>query len=263
MHREGYREVLQTWLRFRLASQLTWRLGDDIFFAGCKNLAALYELWLFFQLFQALGSIDEGLSRRSGQLLRRSSSGLVLSLITGQELGLRGSCRALGVPLCFSLTYNRTFPFIPVGSESGSWSRSLRPDYTVSIWPEDLNLRTAQDSGHVAHLHFDAKYRLDHAVDLFTTDPADLEDDELPTTASSYRAADLLKMHAYKDAIRHSIGSYVLYPGDCEVVRSESGGLLPSVGALPIRPGDDAQLESLSAFLTKILVEGAAFVLAE
>jgi predicted component of viral defense system (DUF524 family) len=29
-----------------------------------------------------------------------------------------------------------------------------------------------------------------------------------------YKNADLLKMHAYKDAIRRTGGAYVLYPGD-------------------------------------------------
>ena len=55
---------------------------------------------------------------------------------------------------------------------------------------------------------------------------------------NTYKNADLLKMHTYNDAIRRTIGSYVLYPGESnlsdenESIFSLYDEILPGVGAL-------------------------------
>ena len=49
--KEGYREVLRTWLMFELAAKLIWQGGEDVYGAGKKDIATLYEYWLFFKLF--------------------------------------------------------------------------------------------------------------------------------------------------------------------------------------------------------------------
>ncbi|MDW9225687.1 hypothetical protein C7S15_0218 [Burkholderia cepacia] len=46
----GYREVLRWWLRFRTAAELSWDGGEDLFKAGQRDVASLYEYWLFFEL---------------------------------------------------------------------------------------------------------------------------------------------------------------------------------------------------------------------
>ena len=59
--KEGYREVLRTWLMFELAAKLIWQGGEDVYGAGKKDIATLYEYWLFFKLldlFQELFEID-------------------------------------------------------------------------------------------------------------------------------------------------------------------------------------------------------------
>ena len=53
-----------------------------------------------------------------------------------------------------------------------------------------------------------------------------------------FRDGDVYKMHSYKDAILRSVGAYILYPGDEDVLFSEGGGEVPSVGAFPLRPGE-------------------------
>ncbi|MCC8114693.1 MAG: DUF2357 domain-containing protein, partial [Bacteroidales bacterium] len=50
--KEGYREILQAWLFFDLAAKLTWKGGDNVYKAGKRNVAALYEYWLFFRLMR-------------------------------------------------------------------------------------------------------------------------------------------------------------------------------------------------------------------
>jgi predicted component of viral defense system (DUF524 family) len=47
--KSGYREVLSTWLQFDLASKLVWKGGDDVYKAGKRDIATLYEYWLFFK----------------------------------------------------------------------------------------------------------------------------------------------------------------------------------------------------------------------
>ena len=46
----GYRELLRFWLQFHAGAQLEWKSGAEIFHAGARNVATLYEYWLFFQL---------------------------------------------------------------------------------------------------------------------------------------------------------------------------------------------------------------------
>src|ERR1700687_571606 len=48
--RAGYREVLRTWLTFRAGTALVWSGGGDVFGGGSKDVALLYEYWVFFQL---------------------------------------------------------------------------------------------------------------------------------------------------------------------------------------------------------------------
>ena len=46
----GYRELLRFWLQFHAGAQLAWDGGSDVFEAGARNVATLYEYSLFFQL---------------------------------------------------------------------------------------------------------------------------------------------------------------------------------------------------------------------
>jgi hypothetical protein len=100
-------------------------------------------------------------------------------------------------------------------------------------------------------LHFDAKYRLSD-VGL----ARELAGDEEEETSEPVRD-DLLKMHVYRDAIRRSVGSFVLYPGPVEAsppyqVYHE---LLPGVGAFALRPGESIELRTspLAEFLDAVL----------
>jgi hypothetical protein len=77
--------------------------------------------------------------------------------------------------------------------------------------------------------------------------------------------ADLLKMHAYRDAIRRSCGAYVLYPGDDDQLKqrpfSEYHELLPGLGAFVLRPmpgGVAYGTEALRRFLNRVLDHMAA-----
>ena len=93
----------------------------------------------------------------------------------------------------------------------------MRPDCSVRVRPRTRLPEVRQGSLDV-WLHFDAKYRVERAREQF--------DAGAPRTGvsccggrgdratSRSKREDLLKMHAYRDAIRGSAGRYVLFPGD-------------------------------------------------
>ena len=68
-------------------------------------------------------------------------------------------------------------------------------------------------------VHFDAKYRVDFTNELFgigdeLADAKEVVSGEWDSNRGGPLRSDLLKMHAYRDAIRRSAGAYVIYPGD-------------------------------------------------
>ena len=64
-------------------------------------------------------------------------------------------------------------------------------------------------------LHFDAKYKIENFTRQFGSPGSDAQaaEDEAQEDLGQHRRADLLKMHAYRDAIHHSAGAFVLFPG--------------------------------------------------
>jgi hypothetical protein len=90
---------------------------------------------------------------------------------------------------------------------------------------------------------------------LFGPDGADDADDEVE---GNYKRQDLLKMHAYRDAIKRSQGAYVLYPGRANAAVKLKGfhEILPGLGAFGVAPDENGAaqgLESLEKFLDEVL----------
>lgn len=257
----GYRDVLRWWLRFHTASQLSWKGGEEMFHVGQRDVASLYEYWLFFELLgwfckkccggvrPAIEELIEGLDSGSPNL--RLKQRMELGPFVGK---FAGSSRRLNA----HFSYNRCFPMTSDRHKSGSWTRRLHPDYTLTFWPEELSQDDAENQELLVHLHFDAKYRVEKIEDLFGSEEADSEDDDEDELDGNYKRQDLLKMHAYRDAIKRSQGAYVLYPG-----RSATGKkfrtfheILPGLGAFGITPDENgvAQgFESLKNFLDEVL----------
>lgn len=46
----GYRELYHLWLQFHANAQLAWDGGNELWKGGARNVASLYEYWLFFVL---------------------------------------------------------------------------------------------------------------------------------------------------------------------------------------------------------------------
>ena len=271
----GYREVLQTWLHFKLSSRVKWEGAPEVlggqgteFHAGKRDMPALYEAWLFFQLLNLFcKKFDVGVPDKQKLVNEKDLS---ITLKQGRHACFAGKLHKGIRRLNGEFHYNRSFRHSDDHAKAGSWTRILRPDYTMTFWPGDLTVAEAEQQELAVHIHFDAKYKV-HSVDrLFGRegfgengdDPADLEAEKREQRDGNYKRADLLKMHAYRDAIRRSEGAYVLYPGVITNEKTDNRRwegfheLLPGLGAFAVRPlanGDAAGMEFLDTFLDGVL----------
>lgn len=253
--KEGYREVLRTWLMFDLAAKLIWQGGEDVYGAGKKDIATLYEYWLFFKLldlFQNLFDIDP---KDISELIKPSNDGLNLQIKQGRFTALKGVFETDTRKLNIQFNYNRSFSGRKKYPDSGSWTTTLRPDYTLSFWPFGISENEAEIQELIVHVHFDAKYKIANLpdfIELNTTKELDKEKTE--NKKGIYKNADLLKMHAYKDAIRRTGGAYVLYPGDKSLNRKGFHEIIPGLGAFPVRPSkNNSGIGDLKAFILEII----------
>jgi hypothetical protein len=245
--REGYREVYEAWLRFGLAARLTWAGGDAAYGAGQRDAATLYEYWAFFRLLSIVSDVCRIIPPKGARLLERTADGFGLRLRRGKGVAVDGVVTRPSGDLRVRLDYNRTFrPSTPV--RAGSWTRRMRPDYTLSLWPASLSESDAETTHEIVHVHFDAKYRVEFIDQLFGREESLFKQEEQEASAEleeesigsgRYKREDLLKMHAYRDAIRRSYGAYVLYPGTVDQRWELYHELLPGLGAFVLRPGRD------------------------
>ena len=139
------------------------------------------------------------------------------------------------------LFFNRTFVVSTTYEHDASWTREMRPDCSLHIQPRSRMPKLTDPRDLDVWLHFDAKYRVEHAREQFDAGK-DLGQDaaaeaESVERLSRSRREDLLKMHAYRDAIRRTAGAYVLFPGNESVSPyREFQELLPGLGAFVLRP---------------------------
>jgi len=253
--RAGYRELLRTFVLTETGAQLAldWDI-QDAFAASQRNIATLYEYWAFLQLAKSVGQVcGEDLSPH---VLEPAKDGLSLAFSRGKASRLRWTTSARGRSMVVELYFNRDFLASRV--LDASWTRAMRPDCSLRIRPDGFSTDVSADDLSV-WLHFDAKYRVEYA-EQFAKPPADdgdraVEAEAIERLARSKRE-DLLKMHAYRDAIRRSAGAYVLYPGEQHHEPFvEHHEILPGVGAFVLRPtsGDSAGTDVLERFLADVL----------
>lgn len=245
----GYREMLRWWLRFRTAAELSWEGGEDLFMAGQRDVASLYEYWLFFELLDwffrkcrrgdrpSIEELVDGLDTNSPnlRLRKRIELGPFLGMVEGP--GRRLNAR---------FSYNKRFKLTQDRRIGGSWTRNMHPDYTLTFWPEGVSEERAERDEILVHIHFDAKYRVENVEGLFGLEDSDDVDEE---NDGNYKRQDLLKMHAYRDAIKRSQGAYVLYPGRISNPTRFEGfhEILPGLGAFAISPDDSGKAQGMTA----------------
>ena len=255
--KEGYREIFQAWLRFDMAARLVWHGGDDVYHAGQRDVATLYEYWVFFRLLEIVCRTFDLAKPSAGLLIEETADGFGLKIKSGKQMDFVWVATNGSRPLRIRYSYNRSFSHNKDGTVEGSWTERMRPDYTLSIWPSDFTAEVAEAQELMSHVHFDAKYRVENVQQIFGASDeelagagqdglnSDLDSEKREQREGKYKRADLLKMHAYRDAIRRTHGAYVIYPGTNSRRWEGFHEILPGLGAFPLRPGSgEAELES-------------------
>ena len=272
--REGYSQIFSAYSMMDLALQLDWKGKDDVYEGESKNVALLYEYWLFFELFDVIRGI-EGCRpiKTDDHPFLGSDSDSALTIALKQGVCSRQCFEVARYGAKVNLYYNRTFSprDFQATRYEGSYSRPFRPDYTLAIFPSIYaSEKAAVGDGAVVFVHFDAKYRISDLTGLVGKDPSsdeaereELDEEKANSTTNTYKRGDLLKMHTYNDAIRRTIGSYVLYPGSDE--KNERGRfrlfeeILPGVGAFAIKPSISQTAEDvLRGFIEEVISTNAA-----
>ena len=264
--KSGYREVLSAWLKFDLAAKLIWNGGDNVYDAGKKDIATLYEYWLFFTLLDLLKEVFEIEPKSIAELIKYDNGRLSLNLKQGTAIAMKGVYKSPSRNLNIQFSYNRSFGGGKTFPNSGSYTTTLRPDYTLSIWPAEITeAKDAERTELITHIHFDAKYKVKNFYELISKSKDEelseeeniilLEEEAEENKKGTFKNQDLLKMHAYKDAIRRTGGAYVLYPGEGEDKPFRGfHELIPGLGAFVIKPNnDDKDKEHLKSFIKKVI----------
>lgn len=275
--RAGYSNIFFAYSMIDFAMQLDWKGKDSVYEGESKNVALLYEYWLFFELGRIIKSIDgcEPIIVEETPFLTTDNGRLIVSLKEGKQ-----SCQAFVIKdlnTRINLYYNRTFAPTDFRTTKyeGSYSRAFRPDYTLAIFPctyhggGDGGESKAVKDGAVSYIHFDAKYRITDLTSFVGKtnnvndfDESEFEDEKAAEITNTYKRGDLLKMHTYNDAIRRTIGSYVLYPGNINPVDKGNkvfslyDEILPGVGAFAIKPSISFESEQeLCRFILGLIEE--------
>ena len=264
--REGYSQIFNAFNMLDLAMQLDWEGEKKVYEGQARNVALLYEYWLVFKLIEILKNLgaefDLDLEKDTDvNHMLSIKNGLIVSIKEGETSLISALLKDRNMKIKFY--YNKTFSKKDFDGTNyqGSYSRPFRPDYTLSIFPSIYNEKQAIEAGEVSFIHFDAKYRVSDITALFgkeNQNNEDFEDEKKNETMNTYNRGDLLKMHTYNDAIRKTIGSYVLYPGTSQEGKKFNiyDELLPGVGAFAIRPGDKERTgeKQIEKFISDVIV---------
>lgn len=233
--REGYRDILKYFFLMDLSLRFTWDELEESCRGFEKRLSQLYEYWCYFKLIKILEDIT---GKKVNPLDIFKVDQWQVKIRWGLESMLKFTLNA-PEPIIISLSYNRKFAN---STSCRSYSLPFRPDYSILV---DIDECTY-------FIHFDAKYRSKiTSADFYEMEKRDPEEE----LQRKYQAGDIYKMHTYKDAILHSIGAYILYPGNEEVIFTEYTDKIPSVGAFPLNPGNSEDEEKLKKFIKNIIMK--------
>jgi len=216
--KEGYRQLygLYSWLQQVTRQDYTALELADLL--ETKDTATLFEYWCFFVVKEVLEThvgLPLGCRPIVSTWPERQAVERGLELEYGQKV---------------FLWFNRLCPAVLGGvdgrdrSLGDSYSRKFRPDILISRGSDLLVL--------------DAKNKGRKAASMFYGE-------ENEGRVRDVGSDDVNNMHAYRDALTGAVGAFALYPGENRDVYRVPGATrdCEGVGALPLRPREDATVE--------------------
>ncbi|MBT2641916.1 DUF2357 domain-containing protein [Bacillus sp. ISL-41] len=226
-NRAGYQDVLILDQRLQSGLQLSWSpleaVTNDIY---SKPVYDLYEIWCFFKIRNILRDIFSAEIEHINLWVEENGS-VSFNLKKGLLSGLVFQKKNFKITFFYNKEFSRQ-------TKSGySYSLKFKPDFTLHF--NELS------NGNSFYIHFDAKYKLDKI-------------DDMETDLKMSKKEDIVKMHAYKDGIIDTLGSYVLYPGNQFKNYRETEHIIPSIGAIPLVPSDSETEVRLKSFIEDIFM---------
>lgn len=211
--KEGYRDILSYFLMLEFGFKLNWSEITNKFKGNEKKVYKLYEYWCYFELLQIFEELT--LDKVNFEdIFMISEDSMSISLREGIIKSF--NYENAKVDLLYNKEFTRNHPYY-------SYSVNLRPDYTIAIHIHNETY----------FIHFDAKYKM-------------------YLDSESFKNQDIVKMHAYKDALKNTIGAYVLYPGSNDRIFYEKDETNSSVGAFGLNPGSNNH-ENISIFIKDMI----------
>ena len=266
--RDGYRDILDIYQLMQNSVSLSWDDHKELFSITTIGIDTLYEYWIYIKLYELLNSFNFKPfqnNKSPNNFILISSDRMKIRLKEGQETLSVFLSKEFSIRIHFY--YNRMFiknnnykqdnkeRYQPI---NGSYTRSFRPDYTIVILPysEFENSTAYEDdcsnSGNISYIHLDAKYRVDDYQTIFDSENETNQSIKNEERNYIYKNADLYKIHTYNEAIRKTIGSYILYPGNRSFQFKKYHEILPGVGAFSMLPGEEHN--ELKVFLKEIFI---------
>lgn len=226
--KEGYKDILEYYALYEYAFKINLKNISNEFKGYEKKLNQLYEYWALIKIIEILSKITNTPQALNKILLNKNDKfNFDLKHGTTTEIKFNPYQNTK-----ISLFYNLTFYPKKRGKNNQTYSIELRPDYTLQIITQNQKQY---------FLHFDAKYKKDKH------------------NKGKHKNEDINKMHTYKDAIYHTEGAYILYPGDKNkhtIFKEKENNILPSVGAFSLNPGGpEYETKSLEEFIQKAINE--------
>ncbi|MGC9517480.1 MAG: DUF2357 domain-containing protein [Methanomicrobiales archaeon] len=212
--KEGYREMLNYFLIFEFSYNFQFEEVTGKIEGYQKKLSELYEYWCYLKLVEILSKMGQ-VTVDYSSIFNLNKKYWNIKINRGSQSRHKFNIKIDEQDLEIYLEFNSMFR--KSSQDYHSYSLNFNPDYTITVKNDFKRF-----------LHFDAKYKSD--------------DDK-------FKNEDVNKMHTYKDALKETMGAYVLYPGKKSMIyRERSECILPSVGAFPLTPGgsgleDEAEIK--------------------
>lgn len=219
--KEGYRQLFSLYSLLQLLTRYDLPCFDFAHLLEIKDTATLFEYWCFFLIKDILD--DQFGKPRHYQFVNGNT--LSQQLVAGIELKYEN-----GLSFWFNRSYKDSSGLssadIPMNYRwEESYSQALRPDFSLCYQARIL--------------FFDAKYKGEHDKserDGFYGETGN-------GVIESWKDEDIIKMHAYRDAIANTVGAFILYPGQKSVFYPTFNAkrCYQGVGAVALQPSTDAK----------------------
>lgn len=218
-----YRETFRHYTRLMLGSRMPLDDREVQALLEAKDAAALYELWCYFEVVDALATV---IGRRADAAEAMKRSATQVSVPWHYQVSWRARA---GWPTV-RVVYNASFSGAKENPRRSS-SVPLRPDILIEV----------ERTGVLDRYVFDAKFR----VRFDPPAPGNATGNKEDATAASEVGRNVpdtyATAHTYRDALKGVRGVWILYPGTdppqfYPAHDAPEGSRLDGVGELPLRP---------------------------